>query len=98
MPVVSTRSIILHSFNYSETSKILRLLTRDHGVQSVIAKGAQRPKSRFGGVLELFTEGVASFSLRESRDLHTLTGFDLVRTRQLLGGSLTRFASPGAAS
>lgn len=91
MALVSTPAIIIHSFEYSETSKILRLLTRNHGVQSVIAKGAQRPKSRFGGILELFTEGVASFSLRESRDLHTLTGFDLVHSRQSMGTDLIRF-------
>lgn len=95
MPLVSTPSIVLHSFEYSETSKILRLLTRDHGVQSVIAKGAQRPKSRYGGLLELFTEGIASFSLRESRDLHTLSGFDLLTSRQSLGSDLVRFGGAG---
>src|SRR5688572_19658256 len=91
MPLVSASALILQAFPYSDTSKILRLLTRDYGVQSVIAKGAQRPKSRFGGVLEPFTEGIASFVLRESRELHTLTGFELVKSRQSLGADLVRF-------
>src|SRR5262245_18096913 len=91
MPLVSTPAIILQTFSYSDTSKILRLLTRNHGVQSVIAKGALRPKSRFGGILEPFTEGSASFFLRDLRDLHTLTGFELVRSRQQLGSDLLRF-------
>jgi DNA repair protein RecO (recombination protein O) len=91
MPQVTTPAVILQSFAYSETSKILRLLTRSHGVQSVIAKGALRPKSRFGGVLEPFTEGSASFVLRDTRDLHTLSGFDLLRSRQNLGSDLLRF-------
>lgn len=92
MALVSARALVLQSFAYSETSKILRLYTREHGLRSVIAKGAQRPKSRFGGLLEPFTEGVAGFSLREGRDLFTLTGWDLVRARQALGRSLAAFA------
>jgi DNA repair protein RecO (recombination protein O) len=92
MPLVATPSIVLQAFPYSESSKILRLLTDSHGVCSVIAKGAQRPKSRFGGVLETFTEGEARFHFREGRELHTLGGFDLTRSRQVLGRDLMAFA------
>jgi DNA repair protein RecO (recombination protein O) len=90
--LVTTRALVLQAFPYSETSKILRLYTWDHGVTSVIAKGALRPKSRYGGVLEPFTEGVATFYHRYGRDLHTLSGFDLLRSRQALGRSLAAFA------
>ena len=92
MALVTTRALVLQAFPYSETSKILRLYTWDHGLASVIAKGALRPKSRYGGVLEPFTEGMATFYHRYGRDLHTLAGFDLVRSRQALGRSLTGFA------
>jgi small GTP-binding protein len=61
MPLVTLDAIVLQAFPYSETSKILRLLTPSHGVQSVIAKGARRPRSRYGGILEPFTDGMASF-------------------------------------
>jgi DNA repair protein RecO (recombination protein O) len=90
--LVTTRALVLQSFPYSETSKVLRLYTWDMGLQSVIAKGALRPKSRYGGVLEPFTEGSATFYHRYGRDLHTLGGFDLVRSRQALGRSLAGFA------
>lgn len=92
MPLVVAQSLILQSFPYSETSKILRLFTREMGLRSVIAKGALRPRSRFGGVLEPFTGGNAHFYLREGRDLHTLNAFDLLRSRQVLGRDLTGFA------
>lgn len=92
MALVTTRALVLQSFPYSETSKILRLFTWDHGLSSVIAKGALRPKSRYGGVLEPFTEGSATFYRKEGRELHTLSGFDLVRSRQALGRSLAGFA------
>jgi DNA repair protein RecO (recombination protein O) len=91
MPLVTLDAIVLQAFPYSETSKILRLLTATHGVQSVIAKGARRPRSPYGGILEPFTDGVATFNLRENRDLHTLSGFELTRPRQPLGRDLMRF-------
>lgn len=91
MPLVTVDAIILQAFAYGDTSKILRLLTREHGLQSVIAKGANRPKSRFGGVLEVFAQGSAAFNLKSGRELHTLTGFDLTRPRQSLGRDLLRF-------
>lgn len=91
MPLVSESALVLQAFPYSETSKILRLLTPEHGVVSVIARGARRPKSRYGGLLEPFTEGTATFYLKASRDLHTLSGFELVHSGQALGGDLRRF-------
>lgn len=95
MALVTTLSTVLKTYEYSETSKILRLLTRDHGLCSVIAKGARRPKSRFGGLLEPFTDGVASFYMKPGRDLHTLSAFELRRERQALGRELVRYAGAG---
>lgn len=95
MAPVTTDSIILQSFTYSETSKILRLLTRTHGVRSAIARGALRPRSRYGGLLEPFSVGEATLYLKEGRGLQTLSAFDLERTGQPLGRDLLRF---GAAS
>lgn len=92
MPLVSTPALVLQVYPYSESSKILRLLTAQLGVCSVIAKGAQRPRSRFGGLLEPFTEGEAQIFFREERDLHPLSGFDLGRSRQALGQDLVAFA------
>jgi DNA repair protein RecO (recombination protein O) len=92
VPLVETRALILHAFPYGDTSRILRLLTPELGLRSVIAKGAQRPRSRFGGILEPFTEGVALFNLREGRDLFTLSGFTLVRSRQGIGRDLASFS------
>ena len=76
MPPVSTPAIILATLRYGETSKIARLATRDLGVQSAIAKGALRPKSRFGSALHLLSEGSATLLPARSGDLHTLTQFD----------------------
>lgn len=96
--MIQTDAIVLHGFDYRETSRIVRLATRDAGVVSVIARGAKRPKSRFGLGLDLFTSGVAQLSVHPSRDLHTLTGFDATRARPSLAWSLQRFGAASALS
>jgi DNA repair protein RecO (recombination protein O) len=93
MPPVSTAAIVLSTLRYSESSKIVRLATRDLGVQSVIAKGARRPRSRFGAALQVLSEGQAQLYLREHRELHTLAAFDLARVPVALAGDLQRYAA-----
>jgi DNA repair protein RecO (recombination protein O) len=92
MPQITTLAIVLSALRYSETSKIVRLATRDHGVQSAIAKGALRPKSRFGAALQLLSEGQAQLLLKEHRELHILTAFDLGRLHVGLALDLERYA------
>jgi DNA repair protein RecO (recombination protein O) len=96
MALVSTPAVILRTYRYSETSKVVRLATRELGVQSAIAKGALRPKSPFGAGLELLSEGLAQLYHRESRDLQTLAGFDVVSLRRELATDLGRFAGATA--
>jgi DNA repair protein RecO (recombination protein O) len=93
VPIVTTRSVVLQTYPYSDTSKILRLLTLDHGPQSVMARGALRPRSRLSGVLEPFADGTATFYFKPDRDLHTLSDFELARERQALGRDLQRYAA-----
>jgi DNA repair protein RecO (recombination protein O) len=93
MPLVSSSSIVLSAVRYSETSKIVRLATREHGVQSAIAKGALRPKSRFGAALQLLSEGQAELLVKPNRELHVLTAFDLRRLHAGLARDLERYAS-----
>jgi len=91
MGLTTTRAVVLKTYRYSDTSKILRLMTLEFGPCSALARGALRPKSRFGGLLEPFVEGDATLYTKEGRGLHTLSGFELVRERRALGGSLELF-------
>ncbi len=91
MGLVTSRAVVLQTYRYSETSKILRLMTWDLGPCSALARGALRPRSRFGGLLEPFVEGEATFYSREGRDLHTLSGFELLRDRRGLDRSIELF-------
>lgn len=96
MALVSTRAVILQTFRYSETSKIVRLATRDLGVQSAIAKGVLRPRSPFGAALETLSEGVVQLYHKETRDLQTMAAFDVTDLRRDLARDLGRFAGAAA--
>ena len=96
MPLVATAGIVLHAMDYLESSRILRIATRDAGVQSVIAKGARRPRGGHGSALDLFAQGVAQLSMRAGRDLNTLTAFDVERSRSELAADLGRFTAASA--
>lgn len=68
-----TEAIVLRSIRYGEGDRILHLYTPHHGRLGAIAKGARRPRSRFGGRLEPFFR--LELMLHEGRgDLHTVTG------------------------
>jgi len=96
MPSLRTDAVVLHIFDYLETSRILRLATREAGVQSVLARGARRPKSRYGTALDLFASGAAEIYTKPGRELHTLASFDVQRSRGHLAEDLERFTAASA--
>lgn len=51
---LKTEAVVLRSIRYGDADRILHLYSRSRGRIGAIAKGARRPKSRFGGRLEPF--------------------------------------------
>ncbi len=70
--IVRTDAVVLHAFDYGETSRIVRLLTRQHGVIGVLARGARRPTSQFGSTLQPMSYVQAVYYYRPQRGLQTL--------------------------
>jgi len=81
MAMVRDRCICLRKVEYSETSQILALLSRDHGLLRVIAKGAHRTTktgaSKFGGGIDLLEVADAVFTLAPEKELATLCEWTL---------------------
>jgi DNA repair protein RecO (recombination protein O) len=96
MALLATDAIVLHAFDYLESSRILRLVTRDGGVRSALAKGARRSSRRFGSAVDLFAQGNAQLYAKPGRDLDTLSAFDVVLSRPALGADLGRFSGASA--
>ncbi|MCC7194897.1 MAG: DNA repair protein RecO [Gemmatimonadaceae bacterium] len=93
MAALDTEALVLHLFDYRETSRIVRFVTRDAGVVSVVARGARRPRNRYGAALDLFASGTAQVMMHESGDLHALHAFEAARSRRELALSLDRFVA-----
>lgn len=81
MAFVTDRCICLRRTPFSETSQILALLSRGHGLVHVIAKGAHRRTkagaSKFDGGVDMLDLGEAVFTFDPGRDLNTLTEWSL---------------------
>src|SRR5215212_1268667 len=81
MSLATDRCICLRKTEYSETSQILTLFSRNHGLLKVIAKGAHRTTkagaSKFGGGIDLLDLAHALFTDPAGRDLATLTEWAL---------------------
>ncbi|MEL6615154.1 MAG: DNA repair protein RecO, partial [Bacteroidota bacterium] len=50
--IVRTDAVVLRTLDFRETSRIVTLLTRQHGITGVVANGARRTKSVFGSTLQ----------------------------------------------
>lgn len=94
-PAALTPAIVIGTIRYGETSRIVRLATRDLGVQSAIAKGASRPRSRIGASLQLLAEGTAHL-IPGRGELAILSAFDVSDVHHGLAGSLGAFHAAGA--
>ena len=70
------KALCIRAVDYSETSQILTFFTRDNGKIAAIAKGAKRPKSSFGGSVEILSYGDIVFSENVRDCLATLTEFN----------------------
>jgi DNA repair protein RecO (recombination protein O) len=69
-------AICIRAVDYSETSQILTLFTKEKGKISAIAKGSKRPKSAFDGPIEVFSYGRIVVSIPNREKLATLTEFE----------------------
>ena len=81
MAMVHDRCICLRKVEFSETSQILVLFSRAHGLQRVIAKGAHRRtkagSSKFDGGADLLDVGQAVFIQQLEKDMGMLTEWSL---------------------
>lgn len=66
---------LLHHRPFRDTSRILDILSMDHGRLSLVARGARSAKSRLGGILRPFMPLSLSWVARS--ELGTLTGAEM---------------------
>jgi DNA repair protein RecO (recombination protein O) len=89
---LATPAIVLRSWPYGESDKIVSLLTETHGKVRGIAKGAKRSRKRFANSLEPFSIVNLRFQDRPHGGLVFLLSADLLFTFKKLDTSLEKIA------
>ena len=74
--LTNDHGICIRAVDYSETSQVVTFFARQTGKVPVIAKGAKRQKSSFGGPIEIFSYGDIVFSDSGRDKLATLAEFE----------------------
>jgi DNA repair protein RecO (recombination protein O) len=79
MSLEKTDAIVLKTVEWSETSLVVTLFTKDFGKISAIAKGARRLKSPFESALDLLSLSSVVFLKKSGESLDLLTEAKLLR-------------------
>ena len=79
MSAEKTTAIVLRVVEFSESSCVVTLMTRDFGKITALAKGARRRKSPFEGALDLLSISRIVFLHKNSEALDLLTEAKLER-------------------
>ena len=90
MSAEKTLAIVLRVVEFSETSCVVTLFTRDFGKISALAKGARRPKSPFEAALDLLAVCRVVFLRKSSDALDLLTEARLERRFRAAARDLSR--------
>ncbi|MBN1909568.1 MAG: DNA repair protein RecO [Pirellulales bacterium] len=88
MPPENATAIVLRTIEFSETSLVVSLFTREHGKLGVLAKGARRLKGPFESALDLLAVCRIVFLRKSSEALDLLTEAKLLRRFRMDSRSL----------
>jgi DNA repair protein RecO (recombination protein O) len=80
MPVHEAEAIVLRQYALSDSDRIVIFITKEFGKIRAVAKGAKKPKSRFGGCLEPLNHIRMEFYSREGHDLSQMRRTELIRS------------------
>lgn len=85
-------ALVLRGVDFSETSRILTLLSPQRGRLACMAKGARRKNSAFGPVLDTLNRIEAVYLWKDGRQVQTLTEASLLNGFPGIKGDLERSA------
>ena len=75
--IIKTDAIVLKSFDFRETSRIVTFFTKDHGKIKGILKGIRKNSKKFGSHVDRFTINEIIYYHYSRSDLHLVSHCDL---------------------
>ncbi|MEQ1831707.1 MAG: DNA repair protein RecO [Candidatus Eisenbacteria bacterium] len=97
MALITCEGIVLKTHALGDTSRIVTVYTRDHGLRKFVAKGARKLPSRFGYALEPLSRSRFVFYMKPDRDLHLLSKAEVLDALGSRLSDLSRLAHAQAA-
>lgn len=94
MAIRHDQGIVLRSYPFGESDRVVIILSPNHGKLRTVAKGVRKTKSRFGGRLEPLTH--VDLVLYEGRNLDTITQVSVIEAFPHVRMDLERVGIAGA--
>lgn len=91
MKIECVEGIVLSDTNYSESSKILNIFTKEHGKIGVLSKGCRKLKSKLRGVSAKLVYGFFHIYYKED-GLSTLISVDVIDPLKAISTDLTKIS------
>ena len=91
MHLEEVEGIVTSETNYSETSKIINVITKEHGLIGIMAKGARSLKSPFRSVTSKLTYGKFIIYYKENK-LSTLKEVSIINSFKNLKKDITKIS------
>jgi DNA repair protein RecO (recombination protein O) len=80
MPPILSDALVLRTYDFGETSRVVVLLTRDRGKMRAVAKGARVARSRYQSALEPLSEVRVGLHGRQGAELFRLGQCELIHS------------------
>ncbi len=71
--ITQTQAIILRTVDYQESSKIITVLSKEHGKIALIARAVKKPKSKLSGLIDLGNILDVVYYYKSTRSVQSLT-------------------------
>lgn len=86
--ITEVEGIIFKETPYGDTSKIIQVLTKEHGIISIMCKGAKSMKSKLRSLTMRFTYGIFHIYYKENK-LSTLITVDIIDNLRSIKNDIT---------
>ena len=89
--ITKVEGIIVSEVDYKESSKIVNIFTKEHGIIGALARGAKRLKSNLAGVTSKLTYGTFYINYKE-KGLSILSEVDIINSFKNIKKDLERIS------
>lgn len=90
MIILNTQGVVLRAIKYNDNDLILTIFTRKYGKVSALAKGAQRQKSKFLPLSQIFSYN--NYVLKKQKDMFSISQGESIKSFYNISQDLESFS------